>query len=71
MATKQFFVVCSPTLPTPPKYKHESYEGACAEAQRLARQYDGQEFFVMGSIVGFVARKPVETIEVAVDEEVK
>jgi hypothetical protein len=35
-----------------PRYQHASEESAIKEAERLARQYPGQEFVVLQSVVG-------------------
>lgn len=42
-----FFLVWSPTGPTPPKHRHSTRETAKAEAERLARLNRGAEFFVL------------------------
>lgn len=42
-----FWIIWSPTGIKPPSYKHESYNAAVQEAERLARFHGGSEFFVM------------------------
>ncbi len=43
-----FWLVWNP-VGGPPTYKHPSLESAKAEAERLARLYPGQSFFVLGT----------------------
>jgi hypothetical protein len=42
-----FYLVWSPTGPTPPRVRHASRAEAKAEAERLARINRGTEFFVV------------------------
>ena len=48
-----FYVVLNDDFPTSVSYKHESFESADREAQRLARIASGQKFTVMKSIVAY------------------
>lgn len=45
----KFWIVWCPTGVTSPSYRHESYESAVAEAERLARCSGSAEFYVMGA----------------------
>jgi hypothetical protein len=42
-----FWLVWSPTGTTPPTHRHEHYHLAQTEAERLARLYPGEEFYVL------------------------
>lgn len=42
-----FWIIWSPTGSTPPSYRHELYQSAVQEAERLARASRGDEFYVM------------------------
>ena len=42
-----FWIIWSPTGTMPPSHRHESYQDAVQEAERLARFARGSEFFVM------------------------
>lgn len=44
-----FFLVWSPTGSRSPSYRHETRDGAIAEASRLARASQGAEFFVLAA----------------------
>lgn len=45
-----FYIVWSPTGPTPPRHRHDDFDSADREAKRLARVHPGNEFFVMGAV---------------------
>jgi len=44
-----FWIVWSPTGDKPPSYRHSTYEEAVREAERLATNAPGQEFYVLGA----------------------
>lgn len=48
---EEFFIVFSPTGPTPPRMRHLTFELADAEAQRMARAHPNQQFFVMKPLI--------------------
>lgn len=44
---KAFFLVWCPTGTKSPRFRHETYEDAVKEAERLAKDVPGQEFYVL------------------------
>lgn len=50
----KFWLVWSPSGPTPPKYRHASEWSAEDEAKRLAAEHVGKEFYVL-EVVGRAA----------------
>lgn len=46
-AAPNFYIVYSPQGPTPPRMRHTTFHLADQEAQRLARNHVGHEFYVM------------------------
>lgn len=44
-----FYIVWCPTGKTAPKHRHEYLDQAISEAERLAMQNPGQEFYVMAA----------------------
>lgn len=54
-----FFIVWCPTSPNPPTVKHESAERAEQEAERLARQYPGEDFHVL-TVIGTATWSPIK-----------
>ncbi len=44
---KAFWLVWCPTGPTPPTYRHETHLSASQEAERLSREHQGKEFYVL------------------------
>lgn len=46
---KPFFLVWSPSGPTPPTFRHQSRQSAVIEAKRMARLHRGQKFFVLAT----------------------
>jgi hypothetical protein len=48
-----FYIVINDDFPTDVSHKHETFEGADIEAQRLAYKCLGQRFIVMQSLVGY------------------
>ncbi|MCE4544622.1 MULTISPECIES: hypothetical protein [unclassified Caballeronia] len=44
-----FWIVWCPTGTAPPSHRHEHYEQAVREAERLATLAPGKEFYVMGA----------------------
>jgi len=57
-----FYIVWNPEGPHAPKFRHESFEAARAEAERLALAHPGDEFFVMESHSRSTTTRPVETV---------
>lgn len=57
----EFFLVFSPTGPTPPKYQHSTYQSAYMEARRMSCVHPGQEFYVMRAETGCIlpSQEPV------------
>jgi hypothetical protein len=49
MPINTFFLVWSPTGSRVPSYRHNTHDGALAEAMRLAREARGAEFFVLAA----------------------
>lgn len=45
-----FYLVWSPTGTHPPKYRHETRQAAKTEAERLAQQCPGKQFFVLAAL---------------------
>lgn len=54
---KTFYVVWNPDTGYT-KYQHESHQMALAEAERLAKAHDGQEFIVLQAL----SRSQVRTV---------
>lgn len=44
-----FYIIWNPHGARPPKVRHATLAGAKAEAERLARENPGQEFYVLAS----------------------
>ena len=67
----RFWMVWSPQGRAP-THKHFSRETADAEANRLAKQHPGQEFFVLKAMAGVSARDPkIKTIRLNTDPDDK
>lgn len=49
MARPQFFIIFSPTGPTPPVVMYSSHTAAFGVAHRMAAEHPGQDFHVMAS----------------------
>ncbi len=51
----RFWLVCNPERINfqPPNFRHDTYESAVTEAQRLARAHPGCAFHVLGSMEFF------------------
>ena len=47
---QQFFVVWSPTGLKPPSIRHDTFQSAHIEAERLAKSMPGAEFFVLKAV---------------------
>ena len=43
----RFWLVCCPSGPPPPRFKHGSETAAQGEAERMAETYPGQHFYVV------------------------
>lgn len=50
MDGKRFYLVWSPTGIYAPKYRHGTQTAATTEAERLAKECPGQQFFVMAAL---------------------
>lgn len=46
----RFYLVWSPSGKYPPKYRHETPAQAQTEAERLAKEHPGSEFFVIAAM---------------------
>lgn len=55
-----FFIVWSPEGPKNPRYRHDCFEAASSEAERLALAHPGHEFYVMAASRLIRTSKPVE-----------
>lgn len=55
-----FYLVWNPES-FPPKFRHDTREAAHREAERLAQQNKGAEFFVLHAVSVSRTPKPVET----------
>lgn len=47
---KAFFIVWCPTGTSPPSHRHDTFEDAQREAERLAECAPRAEFFVLGAL---------------------
>ena len=56
-----FWVVVSNNFPTRISYRHDTYESAKIEAQRLARNNKGEKFLIMKSIEAYEVEEFVKT----------
>lgn len=50
LTARAFWLVWSPSGATPPKHRHETAQGATAEAERLAKEHPGQLFVVLEAV---------------------
>lgn len=64
--TAIFWLVWSPTGPTPPRCRHVSEDLARAEAKRLAIAHRGQRFYVLQAS-SFAEVEPVPVREIELD----
>lgn len=46
---EKFWIVWCPTGAKPPSFRHPTFGAATTEADRLARENPGREFFVLGA----------------------
>ncbi len=67
MTSRTFYLVWCPNGPTPPTYRHETEGNARREAERLAREKPGQEFFVLRS-TGVAKKVDVVWIDHEIDD---
>ncbi|MPW17903.1 hypothetical protein GCT13_13385 [Paraburkholderia sp. CNPSo 3157] len=65
---KAFWLVWSPSGVTPPKYRDESRESAIAEAERLARERVGAEFYVLAATDLRAVDRMVRTQLLSIDD---
>ena len=69
MSRTRFWMVWNPDG-RGPRYEHMSRSNADREAQRLARENPGQEFYVLKAVAGFVTQhQPVESIKLRKPQE--
>lgn len=66
---REFYVVWNP-LAGPPTYQHATYDGAMAEAKRLAERAKGDAFFVLRAVSFAKVREPVEVVTLLSDDDV-
>lgn len=65
MGDKVFFLVWNPRT-SQTRYRHETYQAAKDEAERLARLNNGESFYVLQAVS--CSMKPVETITRRLDD---
>lgn len=63
-----FYIIWNPNGPHAPRERHSSQSRAETEAQRLALEYPGQNFYVMMAAVRYRSIEPVEVERFATDE---
>lgn len=62
-APSTFYIIWSPKGARPPKHQHHDWYSASTEAERLALQHPGEEFYVMAAHRLVKTTKPVEIID--------
>jgi hypothetical protein len=60
MASDPFYVVWNPKGPHSPRERHSAMHLAEAEAERLAVQNPGQDFYVLATVSRTRTTKPIE-----------
>lgn len=63
---RSFFILWSPTGPTPPRRLHQTKHQAQQVAEKMAREHPGQEFFVMRTVS---VTKKVDVITETFDDD--
>lgn len=55
-----FYIIWNPKGPTTPRFRHDTFGQAQAEAQRLALENPGHEFFVMQAHSRTAMKEPLD-----------